>query len=188
MPMFYTPSPRKFHYTPRFYDPEKEEWNKMKQRYGIDGKAPIATQEDATADYTTAESTTSEATTHKGTVAENSTPTAQEGNTDLAKEIAYFEARDRELTRQEKAKQSKFGWQDLFRKREMPKFNYQPRFSEGGTPADPVTVESEMKAKKKRISRRFDIEDTKYFEPIPAGKIMLYALGATLLLAWIFLF
>lgn len=168
--MFYTPSPRKFHYTPRFYDPEKEEWNKMKERYGIDGKAPV---------------------TSKGLEADEARADEAErtaAKDEMAKEIAYFEARERELERKEKARAAKFGWKDLVRKREMPTFNYKPRFQEGGSLADPVKNELELGKKKKRISRRFDIEDTKYFEPIPAGKIMLYALGATLLLAWIFLF
>ena len=33
MPMFYTPKPRQFHYQPRFYDPEKERWEALKQKY-----------------------------------------------------------------------------------------------------------------------------------------------------------
>ena len=33
MPMFYTPKPRQFKYRPRFYDPEKERWEALKQKY-----------------------------------------------------------------------------------------------------------------------------------------------------------
>lgn len=31
--MFNVPKPRPFHYTPRFYDPEKERWEALKQKY-----------------------------------------------------------------------------------------------------------------------------------------------------------
>ena len=31
--MFEIPKPRQFHYTPRFYDPEKERWEALKKKY-----------------------------------------------------------------------------------------------------------------------------------------------------------
>lgn len=31
--MFEVPKPRQFHYTPRFYDPEKERWEALKKKY-----------------------------------------------------------------------------------------------------------------------------------------------------------
>jgi hypothetical protein len=33
MPLFYIPKPRQFHYQPRFYDPQKERWEALKQKY-----------------------------------------------------------------------------------------------------------------------------------------------------------
>lgn len=36
MPMFYIPKPRRFHYEPRFYDPNKERWEALKAKYADD--------------------------------------------------------------------------------------------------------------------------------------------------------
>ena len=41
MPMFYTPKPRQFHYKPLFYDPEKEEWEKLKAKYRLENGLPL---------------------------------------------------------------------------------------------------------------------------------------------------
>jgi hypothetical protein len=35
MAFFYTPKPKKFNYIPRFYDPEKEAWEKKKAEMGL---------------------------------------------------------------------------------------------------------------------------------------------------------
>ena len=33
--MFEVEKPRRFHYTPRFYDPEKEKWEALKKKYAF---------------------------------------------------------------------------------------------------------------------------------------------------------
>lgn len=167
MPLFFTPKPRQFHYDPRFYNPEKEKWEALKQKYA-DRK-----QEEAAAVET---ETTSE-------------PSAEAESDDLR----YFEDKVRRMER-DKSRQP-FGLKDLFRKREMPKFNYQPRFQQGTSTADsaaePATDAEKVASKyadrqyRIRIRRRYDIEDPEYMKPVSAGKIMLYTLLACLLLYWI---
>ncbi|MCR4658811.1 MAG: hypothetical protein K5650_00760 [Bacteroidales bacterium] len=155
MPMFYTPKPRQFHYQPRFYDPEKERWEALKQRYADRQKAEEA--RDA------AETQTVE--------------------TPADDELRYFEDKVRRMNREEREKQSRFGVKDLFRKRPMPTFNYTPRFQQGeGQPAQ-ATIETAQR--KVKIKRRFDIADDDYMKPMPAGRIMLYALLVCALLYWI---
>ncbi len=156
MPMFYTPKPRQFHYTPRFYDPEKERWEALKQKYA-------EKQAKAEAETQTAESEATAA--------------------PIDDELAYFEAKVRRLDRDERQKQSKFGVKDLFRKRPMPTFNYTPRFqkADDGT----VQEVAPQPHKSLKIKRRFDISDDDYMKPMPAGRIMLYAFLVCVLLFWI---
>ncbi|MBR4738979.1 MAG: hypothetical protein IK058_03145 [Bacteroidales bacterium] len=152
--MFYTPKPRQFHYRPRFYDPEKERWEALKQKYA-DEHAADSSQ-----------------------LAVNSA--AQDGED----ELAYFERRVRELDR---SKRKKLTWKDAFRKREMPKFNYQPRFASTAE-SDEQGIGEHLNTFKKRgakIKRRFDVSDPDYMKPVPAGRIMLYALLVCALLYWI---
>lgn len=171
MPMFYTPKPRQFKYQPRFYDPEKERWEALKQKYAEE-RARRELLEGATADATdTVTETAADVTT---------------GDVDLE----YFERRVREINNEERSKERKLTWKDLFRKREMPKWNYQPRFQSGEQKTENVeqgTGERIAQFKKSRISikRRFDVTDEDYLKPIPAGRIMLYALLVCLLLYWI---
>lgn len=162
MPMFYTPKPRQFHYTPRFYDPEKERWEALKQKY---------------ADEKALEELRAEA-------AEAGHDTPQQESDDV--DLAYFQRRVRELDRKEKHKG--LTWKDMFRKREMPKFNYQPRFSAAETEGERLGTGEHIAEFKKRgvkIKRRFDVTDPDYMKPIPAGRIMLYALLVCMLLYWI---
>ena len=171
MPMFYTPKPRQFKYQPRFYDPEKERWEALKQKYAEE-RARRELLEGATAD-----------------AADTVTETAADvtaGDVDLE----YFERRVREIDNAERFKERKLTWKDLFRKREMPKWNYQPRFQSEEQKTENVeqgTGERIAQFKKSRISikRRFDVTDEDYLKPIPAGRIMLYALLVCLLLYWI---
>lgn len=167
MPLFYTPKPRQFHYRPRFYDLEKERWEALKQKYA-DEKAAV-------------ESRTSNSSQSQSLL----------GGVD--DELEYFERRVRELDRQERSREHELTWKDFFRKREMPKFNYQPRFS--GANGDDQTqalnqsvtstpVYSNNKSHKK-IRRRYDISDVDYMKPVPAGRIMLYVLLVCLLLYWV---
>lgn len=178
MPMFETPKPKQFRYKPRFYDPEKERWEALKQKYA--DQRLINSELGELDSELTDESDNSEL----------STP-----NSEIDKELAYFQQRVRELDRE---KRSKLTWKDMFRKREMPKFNYQPRFSSGSgvqsqeltdASTNPGLAEhlSEFKRRGIKIKRRFGNEDPgdNTLKPVPAGRIMLYALLATLLIYWI---
>ena len=167
MPMFYTPKPRQFNYRPRFYDPEKERWEALKQKYA-DERLKRELLEGSAAD------------------AADTTAATATGDADLE----YFQRRVRELDSEERKKNSKLTWKDLFRKREMPTFNYPPRFQSGEQSAESKeqgTGERIAQFKRSRLSikRRFDITDTDYMKPIPAGRIMLYALLVCLLLYWV---
>ena len=160
--MFYTPKPRQFHYQPRFYDPEKERWEALKQKYA-DEKALEELRAETVETY------------HD---------TSQQESDD--KDLAYFQRRVRELDRKEKHKG--LTWKDMFRKREMPKFNYQPRFSVAETEGEKLGTGEHIAEFKKRgvkIKRRFDVTDPDYMKPIPATRIMLYALLVCMLLYWI---
>ena len=152
--MFYTPKPRQFKYVPRFYDPEKERWEALKQKYA-DERALESLQA-------------------------NHEAAGQEEVSD--RDLEYFERRVRQLDRQ---KEHRLGWKDLVRKREMPKFNYQPRFATEQTENE-ETHAAQFKKRTTSIKRRFDPSDTDYMKPIPAGRIMLYALLVCALLYWIF--
>lgn len=170
MPMFYTPKPRQFHYEPRFYDPEKEEWEKLKKKYAMKKAAESQSEGD----------------------------TATTASADLE----YFERKVRELDRKERRQSAGFSIKDLFRKREMPKFNYQSRFQDSGAASQleqsaensgttsGISAEGEaimQRMRKRKMSRRFDMEDADYFKPVSGGKIMLYVIVVFLLLLWILL-
>lgn len=152
MPLFYTPKPRQFHYTPRFYDPEKEEWEALKKKYAMKQEAEARAKQAP----------------------------------ETESEVDYFERRLKELDRKEK--KSGLGINDLFRKREMPKFNYQPRFvnSDATPEQEKQSAEIAQRIRSRKMSRRFDIEDTEYFKPVSAGKIMLYVMVVVMMLIWIF--
>lgn len=171
MPMFETPKPKQFRYKPRFYDPEKERWEALKQKYA-DQKFMESGEWDA----------------ENSMVSDTTTTDYQAPATD-DKDLEYFQQRVRELDRQ---KSSKLTWKDMFRRREMPKFNYQPRFAtnEATTVAkEEGTAEhiADFKRRGIKIKRRFDLDnpDDNTLKPVPAGRIMLYALLAALLLYWI---
>ena len=175
MPMFYTPKPRQFHYTPRFYDPEKEKWEELKKKYSMQQTA--------------------------GSEQEDYQQAAIAGNETTDVELAYFEQRVREIENDKKRESQKLGLRDLFRRRKMPTFNYQPRFSaSASTQPSSTSTDSAIldkysnddsvrsdgyKTRKIKIRRRFDIGDSDYMKPVSAGKIMLYALLACLLLYFI---
>lgn len=163
--MFYTPKPRQFKYRPRFYDPEKEKWEALKQKYADERMLREAAEQ--------------------ARLQESPAAAAPEaGATETAGDLAYFERRLRELDRDER--HTGLTWKDAFRKREMPKFNYQPRFATPEATTD--TTGEHLNSFKKRganIKRRFDVSDTDYMKPVPAGRIMLYALLVCALLYWI---
>lgn len=164
--MFETPKPKQFRYKPRFYDPEKERWEALKQKY--------AEQKSVESGEWKVESVQ----------ASNGQPLTSDD-----RDLEYFQQRVRELDRQ---KRSKLTWKDMFRRREMPKFNYQPRFStaesgERGKDNGRAEHLADFKRRGIKIKRRFsnDDPDDNTLKPVPAGRIMLYALLVTILLYWI---
>ena len=155
MPMFYTPKPRQFRYRPRFYDPEKERWEALKQKYADERERAA-----------------------EASAGDGQAPSTENGSADLE----YFQRRVRELEREERHKG--LTWKDAFRKREMPTFNYQPRFAQTEEEGTGEHL-NEFKKRGSKIKRRFDVSDTDYMKPVPAGRIMLYALLVCALLYWI---
>ena len=209
--MFEVEKPRRFHYEPRFYDPEKEKWEALKKKYAPGVRADI--QEHGDRDIQEPVGDPVSGPTVSGTVSGQTVSGSEEG-------LEYFEGRLRELDREKREASARLTWRDLFRRREMPKFEYQPRFGSGGmrgtdiehTPQSLRAVDStrsstfgspnlgeqlggdELVRKygaprhKIKIRRRFDIADSDYMKPIPGTKIILYTGIVCLLLAVIFLF
>lgn len=168
MPMFYTPKPRQFHYKPRFYDPEKEEWEKLKTKYRLEKGLPLSDNPQATKVDSTGNSP-------KGS-------TSAQVETESDKELEYFQRKVKELDRRERAESQKMTIADLFRKREKPQFHYVSRFDSEGNLLDTPPTATKDSAVKRRISRRFDDDDDDRLKPVPAGKIMIYTLLVCLLL------
>jgi hypothetical protein len=170
--MFEVEKPRQFHYVPRFYDPEKEKWEALKKKYAIEQEKRAA---------------------------ESETHSAADGESDA--ELEYFQRRVRDINRENLAKSSQLTWRDLFRKREMPKFNYQPRFSSEAQTSDEAKTDKinetdaqdlatkYWQAKRQiKIRRRFDISDSDYMKPISGTKIVLYGFIAFILILVIIAF
>lgn len=166
--MFEVDKPRRFHYEPRFYDPEKEKWEALKKKYAIEQEKKEAMEQAA-------------------------------DNGEEKDELAYFEKRVRDLDKEERNQSAKMTWKDLFRKREMPKFNYTPRFSGSATASEAsnaeVSSQDESLTEKYRqakhqikIRRRFDISDTDYMKPVSGTKIILYCFIVFLLITLIISF
>lgn len=172
MPMFYTPKPRQFRYQPRFYDPEKEKWEALKAKYALERELE-------------------ETRMLKDEVAASDRSDASDLSDISDSELAYFQQRVREIDREEKRGGKGLTWKDLFRKREMPQFNYQPRFAGNGEQTagrgEQGTGEhlASFKKRSTKIKRRFDVADKDYMKPVPATRIMLYTLLVCLLLYWI---
>ncbi|MCQ2294637.1 MAG: hypothetical protein MJZ67_03190 [Bacteroidales bacterium] len=120
-------------------------------------------------------------------------------------ELQYFQRRVKDLEQTERKQSAQLSWRDLFRKREMPKFNYQPRFQNGvdthasapaadNQEAAPNQAEQELVEKYRqhkqqiKIKRRFDISDTDYMKPISGTKIILYCFIVFLLITLIIRF
>jgi hypothetical protein len=171
MPMFYTPKPRQFRYQPRFYDPEKEKWEALKQKY---------------ADERMLRELENEALEAAAENAENQSVSETQEASDS--ELAYFQQRVREMDREEKRGGKGLTWKDLFRKRDMPTFNYQPRFASDTAVTDAKDGAERMhnfKQRSSKIKRRFDVTDKDCMKPIPATRIQIYTLLVCLLLYWI---
>ena len=146
--MFEVEKPRKFHYVPRFYDPEKERWEALKKKYAIEREAEAAKEGATEPDEKRAE-----------------------GEADLE----YFERRVRSIDRRERAAASHLTWRDMFRKREMPRFHDQPRFGaaamqehsdhsegEGKQEGEAIVEKYRLPLHRIQIRRRFDISDPDY--------------------------
>lgn len=170
--MFEVEKPRQFHYVPRFYDPEKEKWEALKKKYAIEQEKKEAAEA-------------------------RQKSLIEDGEADLA----YFEQRVKDIDSQSRNTSSRITWRDMFRKREMPKFNYQPRFQNGvDTLANPkqetsndaipddTFINKYREGYKIKIKRRFDISDTDYMKPISGTKIILYCFIAFLLITLIISF
>lgn len=161
MPMFYTPKPRQFHYRPRFYDPEKEEWEKLKTKYRLDNDLPLDDDELRSQ--------------------------SQTNDQNVDEDLEYFQRKVKSIERQERQNKQKIGLADMFRKREVPQFHYVSRFDSEGNIIDTTATPTKENAVKRRITRRFeDDDDFDRFKPVPAGKIMIYTLIVTFLLIFIF--
>lgn len=161
MPMFYTPKPRQFKYRPRFYDPEKEEWENLKTKYRLEKGLPLDEKK-------LAETVTEEV------ISEDSD------------DLEYFQRKLRDIDRKDREEKSKLSINDLFRKREKPQFHYVSRFDSDGNLKDPSATKNTDNVTSKRIHRRFEEDDMDRFKPIPAGKIITYTLLVFLLLVFIF--
>ncbi|MBR1792871.1 MAG: hypothetical protein IJ764_04450 [Bacteroidales bacterium] len=170
--MFFTPKPRQFHYEPRFYDPEKEKWEALKKKYASEESLEEATAFDDALVGT------------QETVVDDD-------------DLRYFESKIHRMDRESQRKS--LGIKDFFQRREMPKFNYQPRFqsdssmlvghtgSKDSSDSDVQTKYSDEGWRRNniRIRRRYNMDDPEYMKPVSASKIMMYVLLACLLLYWI---
>ena len=170
MPMFYTPKPRQFHYKPRFYDPEREDWETLKKKYNLDGQPSSDGRADA-ADTAAAS-------------AEKPYDGDMQSTDD--KDLEYFQRRLRDIERKERQEKQKIGLADLFRKRERPQFHYVSRFDENGNLTETAATTTRDSAVKRHITRRFDEDEMDRFKPVPAGKIMVYTLLVCILLYLVF--
>ncbi|MBQ6096184.1 MAG: hypothetical protein IJK99_00415 [Bacteroidales bacterium] len=159
--MFYTPKPRQYHYKPRFYDPEREDWELLKAKYNLDENGNPRTP-----------------------IEEKPATVANDQQATEDQDLEYFQRRLREIERKEREEKQKIGLADLFRKRERPQFHYVSRFDENGNLKE--TTSSANGSVKKRITRRFDEDEMDRFKPVPAGKIMVYTLLVCVLLYLVF--
>ena len=156
MPIFYTPKPRQFHYKPRLYDPDLEDLERRKRLYAAAAEEQVST------------------------AVKDDESQKEQGDADLE----YFQRRVRELDAGERRKAAALSWRDLFRKREKPEFHYSSRLQQtADTEGEQSTTGHTLK--RGRIGRRFDFNDPQYFRPVSAGKIMLYAGLAAMLLIYI---
>lgn len=169
--MFDVEKPRQFHYVPRFYDPEKEKWEALKKKYAIEQEKKSV----------------------------EAAPMADAQADATGDELEYFQQRVRDIDQEDREKGSRLTWRDLFRKREMPKFNYQPRFSGTAAPvadrdsnadaeAQQIVDRYRQTGRQIKIRRRFDISDSDYMKPISGTKIVLYSFIAFILLLVVFAF
>lgn len=117
----------------------------------------------------------------------------QTGNEDLA----YFQSKIKSFEDKKRSTQTSIG--SILKKKEMPKFNYKPRFVNGvdtmaessnEVAATPTSID-QLEYRKKIAFRRpigYDRDDeSPMAEPIPASKIFIYVIVIVILLLWILL-
>lgn len=165
--MFEVDKPRRFHYEPRFYDPEKERWEALKKKHADEQKR---------AEFLAAEE-------QKQAVEDD--------------DLAYFQQRVRDIASDNRKQPSRLGWRDLFRKRKMPTFNPQFHHAPtADTTVNPDSDASDISLTEKyrlskrqiKIKRRFDMGDTEYMKPVSGSKIILYTFLVFLLVTLILRF
>ena len=113
-------------------------------------------------------------------------------------DLAYFQTKIKSFDRNKR--NSNFNVGSLFKKKEMPKFNYKPRFAQDSeTPTDDTASEKKESISSvdqisytKKISFRrpiaYDREDeSPMAEHIPTSKIIIYGIVIVILLLWILL-
>ena len=157
---FYTPKPRQFNYSPRFYDPEREKFEDLKAKYKLKNNYDEIPQSES-------------------------------------EDLAYFQAKIKSFDMNKRS--SGFSAAGLLKKKEMPKFNYKPRFAQSSETSTDNTVENKDAVSSidqisytKKISFRrpiaYDREDeSPIAEQVPTSKIIVYGIVIVILLLWIFL-
>lgn len=154
--MFDVPKPRQFHYTPRFYDPEKERWEALKKKYADE---------------------------HQKTSSVDNTDC--DDDIDLAYFEERVRQLDRAKREQPKPLgwRDLFRKREMPQFHYTPRFNSDGTPVETSTDAD--TELSSPSRRPIKIRRRFNIDDEDYFKPVSGGKIILYCFLVCLLLYWI---
>ena len=151
-----------------FYDPEKEEWEKLKAKYRLEKGLPLDDEK------LRAES------------GERKAESTKQGVESEDKDLEYFQRKVRDIERNERQEKQKLTFADFFKKREKPQFHYVSRFDSEGNLLETPPEATKDASVKRRISRRFEDDDMDRYKPIPAGKIMIYTLLVCILLLFIF--
>ncbi len=140
MPMFYTPKPRQFHYKPRLYDPEKEEFEKLKAKYRIEKGLPIDDDQmrEAVANGD----------------AKAQLDTISDETLESLSAHTHIDV-DRHL--------KPVTFSDLFHKHEKPEFHYVSRFDENGNLRPDIDPAKKGEPVEPHIKRKFEREDRVQF-------------------------
>lgn len=156
--MFEVPKPRRFHYEPRFYDPEKERWEALKKKHAIQQE-----MEEAAKDGT-----------ESGSELDYFERRVRSIDREQRQQAANLSWRD--LFRRREMPQFSY----------KPRFNGE-NTTETTKSSEEVTLSEKYRQPKRQIKirRRFDISDTNYMKPVSGTKIILYGFLAFLLLSLI---
>ena len=112
-------------------------------------------------------------------------------------DLAYFQTKIKSFERNKR--NSNFSIGSLFKKKEMPKFNYKPRFAQNCETPTGITAEKKENLSSvdqisytKKISFRRPIaydrdDESPMAEHIPKSKIIIYGIVIVILLLWILL-